>query len=129
MKITLITNDSILAKCLEKSIVENGINLTKVIRLKHKNHSNTKKPFFKQIILLTKRILGGIRNRIFLDSKIRKSLSLESKYRDFYDKKTRSYINNKFKNLETGINVLETDNINSNEVESELRKEKSDVRK
>jgi folate-dependent phosphoribosylglycinamide formyltransferase PurN len=126
MKIVLITNDSIKGKYLEKLIVENDINLVKVIKFVRKYNSDESK--IARNISKLRLYLGKFKRRILQTSITNKALDYEAECKDFYEQKLLSYINKKSKgNLETGIETMFVENVNSDKVVSELRRISADI--
>jgi methionyl-tRNA formyltransferase len=126
MKVVLITNNSLKSKYLEKLIVENDINLVKVIRFVRKKKSD--KNLILQIYTKLRSNLGKLKRRILQTSITNKALNYEAKCKDFYEKKIFNYINEKSKgNIETFVETMLVQNINSDRVVLELKKISPDI--
>ena len=91
MKVVLITNNSLKSKYLEKLIVENDINLVKVIRFVRKKKSD--KNQISQNYTKLRSNLGKLKRRILQTSITNNALDYEAKCKDYYDKKLFNYIN------------------------------------
>lgn len=126
MKIVLITNNSLKSKFLEKLIVENDINLVKVIRFVRKKKSD--ESLILKLYTKLRSYLGKLKKRILQTSITNKALDYEMQCKYFYEKKLFNYINEQSKgNLETGVETMLVQDINSDQVVLELKKISPDI--
>ena len=126
MKVVLITNSSKSAKYLEHVIIQNGIDLVKVIRLTPKKQNSKNERLSKRLSALLRFNLRILKRRFLQITN--KSLAFESKCKNHYNNKTSAYIDEKSKgSLNTSSETLEVDNVNSDIVVSELNKIAPDI--
>jgi methionyl-tRNA formyltransferase len=126
MKVVLITNNSLKSKYLEKLIVENDINLVKVIRFVRKRKSD--ESLILNIFTKLRSTAGKLKRRILQTSITNKALDFEAKCKDYYEQKLFNYINSEANGkIETGVDTMLVEDINSDSVVSELKRISPDI--
>ena len=128
MKIVLITNNSYKSKYLEKLIVDNNINLVKVIRFVRINKHSEKSYDLMFFLRKIKHMLIKVKKIMFKNSVSFKAIEYELDCKAFYDKKLISYIKSKSNGkIKTGVETKYVENINSDQVALELKRISPDI--
>ena len=124
MKVLLITNNSDQSKALELLMVEEGINLTKVIKVVPRN----KVTVYLKIVLKFRGLLGRVKRYLQRKNEGSSVIRFEYKCEKNADGLLNDFIKFKTKNLpESTVDCVEVTNVNSDMAINEISKEAPDI--
>ena len=124
MKVVLITNDSNESKALELLMIEQGINLTKVIKVIPSNDLT----LANRIERLLKRVMQKVESVLKQDDRTKEILKFEHKCQNDAAELLNTFIKKKTQKLPMSpVESINVEHINSEHAVDELRKESPEV--